>query len=59
MVESLAKAAIVAGADGLIIEVHNDPLNALCDGQQSLKPEAFDDLMTDLRKLAPIVGRTL
>ncbi len=59
MVESLAKAAIVAGADGLIIEVHNDPLNALCDGQQSLKPEAFDDLMNDLRKLAPIVGRTL
>ncbi|MGO5359297.1 3-deoxy-7-phosphoheptulonate synthase [Anaerofustis sp. LCP19S3_F7] len=59
MVESLAKAAIVAGADGLIIEVHNDPLNALCDGQQSLKPEAFNDLMTDLRKLAPIVGRTL
>lgn len=59
MVESLAKAAVVAGADGLIIEVHNDPLNALCDGQQSLKPEAFDDLMKDLKKLAPIVNRTI
>lgn len=59
MVESLAKAAIVAGADGLILEVHNDPLNALCDGQQSLKPEVFDGLMEDLKKLAPIVGRTL
>jgi len=59
MVESLAKAAVVAGADGLIIEVHNDPLNALCDGQQSLKPEAFDDLMDDIRKLAPVVNRTV
>lgn len=59
MVESLAKAAVVAGADGLIIEVHNDPLNALCDGQQSLKPEAFDELMSDIKKLAPIVNRTV
>ncbi len=59
MVESLAKAAVVAGADGLIIEVHNDPLNALCDGQQSLKPEAFDELMSDIKKLAQIVTRTV
>lgn len=59
MVESLAKAAVVAGADGLIIEVHNDPLNALCDGQQSLKPEAFDELMSDIKQLAPIVNRTV
>lgn len=59
MVESLAKAAVVAGADGLIIEVHNDPLNALCDGQQSLKPEAFDELVSDIKKLAPIVNRTV
>ena len=42
MVEPMAKAAIAAGADGLIIEVHNDPEHALCDGAQSLKPERFE-----------------
>ena len=47
------------GADGLIIEVHNDPANALCDGPQSLKPERFDSLMKDLNKIAPIVGKKL
>ncbi len=41
MVEPMALAAIAAGADGLIIEVHNDPAHALCDGAQSLTPEAF------------------
>ena len=45
MVEPMAKAAIAAGADGLIIEVHNDPEHALCDGAQSLKPERFSHLM--------------
>ncbi|GAB1475303.1 3-deoxy-7-phosphoheptulonate synthase [Bacillota bacterium] len=45
LVESLALAAVAAGADGLIIEVHNMPQNALCDGQQSLTPKAFDKLM--------------
>ena len=47
MVEPLAKAAVAVGADGLIIEVHNDPEHALCDGAQSLKPERFGRLMQD------------
>ena len=59
MVEPLAKAAIAAGADGLMIEVHNDPENAWCDGAQSLKPERFAALMNDLRGIAQIVGREL
>lgn len=44
LVKPLAKASAVAGADGLIIEVHNDPPHALCDGAQSLTPEMFDDV---------------
>ena len=59
MVEPLAKAAIAVGADGLMIEVHNDPENAWCDGAQSLKPERFAALMNDLKNIAPIVGREL
>ena len=59
MVEPLAKAAIAVGADGLMIEVHNDPENAWCDGAQSLKPERFADLMNDLKSIAQIVGREL
>lgn len=59
MVEPLAKAAIAVGADGLMIEVHNDPANAWCDGAQSLKPERFATLMQDLRSIAEIVGREL
>ena len=59
MVEPLAKAAIAAGADGLMIEVHNDPENAWCDGAQSLKPERFAALMNDLKGIAQIVGREL
>jgi len=59
MVEPLAKAAIAVGADGLMIEVHNDPENALCDGAQSLKPERFASLMNDLKGIAQIVGREL
>ena len=59
LVEPLAKAAIVAGADGLIIEVHNDPKHALSDGPQSLTPEAFADLMGRLRPVAEAVGRTI
>ena len=51
MVEPLALAAVAAGADGLIIEVHNDPAHALCDGPQSLRPEAFDALAKKLLKL--------
>ena len=59
MVEPLAKAAVAVGADGLIIEVHNDPEAALCDGAQSLKPERFTNLMKDLKGIANIVGREL
>jgi 3-deoxy-7-phosphoheptulonate synthase len=59
MVEPLAKAAIAVGADGLMIEVHNDPDNAKCDGKQSIKPERFKSLMSTLKKIAPIVNREL
>lgn len=51
MVEPLAKAAIAVGADGLIIEVHHKPEEALCDGGQSLKPEKFGHLMSSVRKI--------
>lgn len=59
MVPTMSKAAIAAGADGLIIETHNDPQHAWCDGAQSLSLPAFDKLMQDLRILAPAVGREL
>ena len=59
MVEPLAKAAIAVGADGLIIEVHNDPPNAKCDGQQSIKPEKFKKLMEDISKIAQIEGKLI
>ena len=59
MVEPLAMAAIAAGADGLIIEVHNDPPHAKCDGQQSLTPKKFDELMKKVKVLAPMMGKTL
>lgn len=51
LVNPLAKASIAAGADGLIIEVHNEPTKALCDGAQSLKPEKFKELMDELKIL--------
>lgn len=59
MVEPLARAAVAVGADGLIIEVHNDPANAKCDGQQSIKPEKFKSLMNDLTDIAKVVKRTI
>lgn len=59
MVESLSKAAIAVGADGLIIEVHNDPANAKCDGAQSIKPERFAALMHPLGEIAKLDNRTL
>ena len=59
MVPQLAKAAVAAGADGLLIEVHNDPEAALCDGAQSLKPERFAELMGELKGIARIIGRDL
>lgn len=52
MVEPLAKAAVAVGADGIMIEVHNDPANAKCDGQQSIKPERFRELMKDVTVMA-------
>ena len=58
-VPAMAMAAIAAGADGLLIEVHNDPANALSDGYQSLKVARFQSLMQKLRQLAPIVDRLL
>lgn len=59
MVEPMAMAAVAAGADGLIIEVHNDPENALCDGNQSIKPEKFTLLMEKLKLIAQAVGREI
>ena len=59
MVEPLAKAAVAVGADGLIIEVHNDPANALCDGQQSIKPSVYGELIKELRPIAAAVGREI
>ena len=59
MVERMAMAAVAAGADGLIIEVHNDPPHALCDGAQSVTPEQFDGIMDKLRAVAACVGREL
>lgn len=59
LVGPLAMAAIAAGADGLEIEVHNDPANALSDGPQSLTPPAFEALMEKLAIMAEAVGRTL
>ena len=57
LVAPMAKAAIAAGADGLLIEVHSDPECALCDGEESLKPSRFKDLMADLKKISEAVGR--
>ena len=58
LVEPLAKAAIAAGADGLMIEVHNDPQHALSDGQQSVKPELFDTIMKKVKVLAEMEGKS-
>ena len=59
LVEPLAKAAIAAGADGLIIEVHPDPIHALSDGVQSLKPEKFHQLMKNLAPIASAMGKKI
>jgi 3-deoxy-7-phosphoheptulonate synthase len=58
-VTPLSRAAVAVGADGLIIEVHNQPDKAASDGIQSLYPEQFDELMTQVRQIAPVVGRTV
>jgi 3-deoxy-7-phosphoheptulonate synthase len=59
MVPAMAKAAVAAGADGLIVEVHNNPEAALCDGEQSITPGDFASLMGSLRKYAELEGRIL
>lgn len=59
LVAPMAKAAIAAGADGLLIEVHSNPECALCDGEESLKPSRFKELMGELKVLARAVGREL
>jgi 3-deoxy-7-phosphoheptulonate synthase len=59
MVAPMARAAVAAGADGLIIEVHGDPDHALSDGAQSMYPSQFDRLMAELRIIAPAIGRSI
>jgi len=58
-VTPLSRAAIAVGADGLIIEVHHEPDKAMSDGMQSLYPDQFDELMTQVRQIAPVVGRVV
>ena len=58
-VAPMARAAVAAGADGLMVEVHSDPDNALSDGAQSLHPDQFDRLMEEIRQIAPLVGRAI
>lgn len=59
LVEPLAMAAVAAGADGLLIEVHNAPERALCDGQQSLTPAQFGELMGKVNKMVDLVGKVV
>jgi 3-deoxy-7-phosphoheptulonate synthase len=58
-VAPMARAALAAGADGLLMEVHPDPDHALSDGAQSLLPAQFEELMGQLRMIAPVVGRVI
>lgn len=59
LVRPLSLASVGAGADGLIIEVHNDPTHALCDGAQSLKPEQFEEVVNAVRPLLPVVNKEM
>ena len=59
LVIPMAKAAVVAGADGLMVEVHPRPAEAFSDGAQSLKPERFRELMEEIKVLLKLVGKTL
>lgn len=59
LVPAMSRAAVAAGADGLLIEVHSQPENALSDGSQSLKPDAFSKLMEELKLIAKAVGREI
>jgi len=55
----MSRAAVAAGADGLIVEVHPDPARALCDGPQSLSTEDFQQMMVELQGIAAAMGRDL
>ena len=57
MVRPMALAAAACGTDGLIIEVHNDPMHALCDGAQSIKPDEYDALCKDVRAIREVAMR--
>jgi 3-deoxy-7-phosphoheptulonate synthase len=57
LVTPMSRAAVAAGADGLIVETHNDPTNALCDGQQSLNPKEMADLLKQIKGLASVIGK--
>ena len=59
LVEPMSKAAVAAGADGLMIEVHNNPECAICDGGQSLKPAKYDTLLKEIRQIAEVVGKKM
>ena len=59
MVPSMARAAVAAGADGLLMEVHHDPEHAMSDGAQSMYPGQYQELMDQLRRIAPVVGRSI
>lgn len=58
-VPPMARSAVAAGADGLMIEMHPNPVEALCDGPQSLKPENFAEMMTDIRRMVEVMGRKM
>jgi 3-deoxy-7-phosphoheptulonate synthase len=58
-VSAVARAGIAAGADGIIVEVHNEPEKALSDGEQSLKPEKFAELVRQIKAIAEAIGRTV
>jgi len=58
-VRPMARAAVAAGCDGLIIEVHPHPEHALSDGDQSLTPKNFERVMDEVRKIAEVMGRTV
>lgn len=57
LVDSMAKASVAAGADGLMVEVHNDPESALCDGAQSLKPQKYNELISEMIQIAKVIGK--
>lgn len=59
LVEPMAKASVAAGADGLMVEVHNNPECALCDGAQSLKPQKYDVLLKEVLQIAKVIGKNI